>query len=42
MRTIIDAVIELLCADERVSDHKVNTHRKDNLAGECTFEKFII
>ena len=30
MRTIVDTVIEFLHADPRVSDHKVNTHRKDS------------
>lgn len=29
MRTIVDTVIELLNADLRVSDHKVNVHRKN-------------
>ena len=29
MRTIIDTVMELLHADARVSDHKVNVHSKD-------------
>lgn len=30
MRTILDAVIELLCADHRVSDYKINKHRKNS------------
>ena len=30
MRTIIDTAIELLRADARVSDHKINIHRKDS------------
>lgn len=30
MRTIIDTVIEMLRADERVSDYKYNCHRKDS------------
>ncbi|MBR3704249.1 MAG: hypothetical protein IKM11_02005 [Oscillospiraceae bacterium] len=29
MKTIIDTAIELLNADERVSDHKINVHRKE-------------
>ena len=29
MKTIIDSVIQLLHADERVSDHKINIHHKD-------------
>ena len=29
MKTIIDTAIELLRADQRVSDHKINVHRKD-------------